>query len=537
MSQQNRYIIIREDLVQDPVTIITDGLLIGRLQECELLLNHPAVSRAQAGIKLINDSYFLFGLRTSNPVKLNDKDVEGNEALAPGDILEIGPFLLEIDLTDDALVIKVSLQIGTLVETTSASSPNLGTAKLAPLPLPGEKKVHAKTRAAPLPGDKTLDIFWDKRMKEAGKMVRPSPLFPKSQRRAGKAAFNWMPTTDLKSRWPVAIFVWGALVVALLSVLSAYWYASAYAPAPLALAHTRSDLSIFPPVAAKANANSCTSCHSFTGSMEANCSRCHQAEAFVATVIPTHVAAGVGCVSCHAEHRGADFNPVEGALHACTECHNDANHHLYNGRRVATPHGGTFGYPVAHSKWVWRGLSETDWALKQIAVTRLATDSDDTWYSKQFHALHVQRVRANGLAGNPEGELSCSSCHKTFNPIDRETPRTTCGKCHNGYVEPGTKRVLIAADQPNCISCHVQHVQDKHHWNPSLLADASAPQPATNLSSGIAGALARSFFHLNTLCPTTCSFAQLRAGPPALPLDGIQWSQADGDLQGGLKQQ
>jgi len=63
MAQTNKYIIIREDLVQDPVTIITDGLLVGRLQECELLLNHPAVSRAQAGIKLINGNYFLFSLR------------------------------------------------------------------------------------------------------------------------------------------------------------------------------------------------------------------------------------------------------------------------------------------------------------------------------------------------------------------------------------------------------------------------------------------------------------------------------------------
>src|SRR6266699_3525618 len=186
MPQKNKYLIVREDLVQDPVTIITDGLLIGRLQECELLLNHPAVSRAQAGIKLVKESYFLFGLRPSNPVKLNGKPVEENEALAPGDLLEVGPFLLDIDMTDDALVIKVSLQIGTVVETTSASDPNLGTTtKLDPAQLPGERMAHAKTRVAALPGDKALDIFWDKRIREAGKMVRPSPLFPRSQRRAG----------------------------------------------------------------------------------------------------------------------------------------------------------------------------------------------------------------------------------------------------------------------------------------------------------------------------------------------------------------
>ena len=470
MAQENKYVIIREDLVQDPVTIITDGLLIGRLQECELLLNHPSVSRAQAGIKLVEGSYFLFGLRPANPVKLNGKAVEENEALAPGDLLEVGPFLLEIDLTDDALVIKVSLQIGTVVETTSESGPKLDTTtKLDLAQLPGEKKT-AKTRAAPLPGDKALDIFWDKRIREAGKMVRPSPLFPRSQRRTGKTAFNWTPTTDLKSHWPVSFFLWGAIVVGLLSVAAAYWYASAYAPAPVARAHARSELSMFPPIAVKANANSCISCHSFSGTMEANCSRCHNAQAFVATVIEPHATAGVGCVSCHAEHRGTEFNPAEAALLTCTECHNDANKNSYNGRKVSTPHGGTFGYPVVNGKWNWKGLNDSEWALKQIAVTRLPSDTDENWRSKQFHALHVQRVRAGALPGNPEGELSCSSCHKSSSPIDRETPRTTCGNCHNGRVELGTNRVLIAKDRPNCTSCHVQHVKDKRHWNPSLLA-------------------------------------------------------------------
>ena len=476
MAQENKYVIIREDLVQDPVTIITDGLLIGRLQECELLLNHPAVSRAQAGIKLVDASYFLFTLRQSNPVKLNGKAVEENEALAPGDLLEVGPFLLEIDLTEDALVIKVSLQIGTVVETTSASSPNLGTAKLAPIPVAGEKKGHAKTRAAPLPGDKALDIFWDKRIREAGKMVRPSPLFPRSQRRVGKAQFNWTPTTDLQSHWPVSFFLWGAIGVALMSVAAAYWYASAYAPGPVSGAHAKAELSLLPPIAVKANANSCTTCHSFSGSMESNCSKCHTAEAFVATVIEPHVAAGVGCVSCHAEHRGVQFNPAAGAILTCTECHNDANKNSYNGRKVGTPHGGTFGYPVVNEEWTWKGLNDSEWALKQIAVTRLPTDTDEKWSSKQFHALHVQRVRASGLQGNKEGELSCSSCHKAFNPIDRETPRTTCGNCHNGRLELGTNRVLIARDKPNCTSCHVQHVKDKRHWNPSLMAAMPKPE-------------------------------------------------------------
>jgi len=477
---QNKYIISREDLVQDPMTIITEGLLIGRLLECELLLNHPTVSRAQAGIKAARGNYYLFGLRPSNPVKLNGKPVEENEALAPGDIVEVGPFLLNIDRTDEALHIEVSLIIGISVETASMSSPALGTAKLVlPSALSGEGKAAPKTpRAAPLPGDKALDFFWDKRIREAGKMVRPSPLFPKSQKRTGKAQFNWMPTTDLVSRWPVSLFLWALILVGSLSGAAAIWYTSAFAPAPVSQAHAKSTLQMSPAIAARPNANACTTCHSFSDSMEANCSDCHTAEGFAATVIEPHTAAGVGCVSCHAEHRGADFNPGEAALGTCTGCHNDANSHSYDGRRVATPHGGMFGYPVETGKWKWKGLNEAAWSLKEIAVDRLAGETDDTWRSKQFHALHVQRVRTvPGLQGNAEGELSCSSCHKTFNPIDRVTPRTTCAACHNGRVEPGTNRVVIASDRPNCTSCHVEHIKDKLHWNPSLMAARPESKP------------------------------------------------------------
>jgi len=473
MDSGNRFIIIREDLVQDPLTIISDGLLIGRLPECELLLNHPSVSRAQAGIKEVDDNYYLFSLRPGNPPKLNGKPLEENQALAPGDVIAIGPFLLEVDRTQEGLVLKVALQIGTVIEPTNVPSPDDSTKRLV-MPEPGKKPAKAP-RAAPLPGNKTLDIFWDKRIREAGKMVRPSPLFPKGQRRSGKAQFNWTPTSDLARGWPVSLLIWGTVIVGMFSLAGYFWYANAYAPAPLSSSHSRRELAVFPPIAAKANADSCTNCHSFSGNMEARCASCHNTEVFVATVIKPHVAAGVGCVSCHAEHRGSDFRPGLAALATCTACHNNANKNTYNGRSLNTPHGGTLGYPVVDGKWKWRGLDDEEWSLKKIDVARLATETDEQWRSQQFHAIHVQRVKTVGdLPGNAQGELSCSSCHKSFDPIDRETPRATCGTCHSGKVEPGTNR-LIATDaratrQPNCTSCHVQHIKDKRHWNPSLMA-------------------------------------------------------------------
>lgn len=446
MPVNNQYIIIRQDLTVDPVTVITDGLLIGRLNECEVLLNHPSVSRVQAGIKQFDNAYYIFSLRPKNPVLLNGKPVENNEALATGDIIEVGPFQLEIETAENTLVIRVELRIGTRGSEIDLSDAGLSTDNLV-APEGGKAK---KPRPAPVAGTKALDIFWDKRIRDAGKMVRPSPLFPKAGRRSGKAQFNWTPTTDLVSRWPVAFFTWAIIIVGATSVAAAYWYTNAFAPGPLSKAHAASQLATSPPIAVAANDGSCTTCHALKGHMNDRCAGCHQTEAFKATMIKPHVAAGIACADCHAEHRGEQFDATDAALASCTACHNDGNPEIYNGRRVGTPHGGTFGYPVVNGEWSAKSINDEEWDLRKLAVVRLPTDSDQKWRSNQFHALHDQRVKVvGGIKGNAEGRLSCNSCHLSFDPIDRTTPRTTCAACHN-----------TSDNKPDCTSCHVQHIHD-----------------------------------------------------------------------------
>ena len=448
MAARNQYVVIRNDLAVDPVTIISDGLLIGRLPTCEVLLNHPSVSRVQAGIKQVEDGYYLFPLRPKNPALLNGKPVEENEALASGDVIEVGAFQLEIEIVDEGLSLRVELQIGTGPSEIDVSDAGLSTANLV---LPEGAKAKTKKRAAPIASTKALDIFWDKRMRDVAKMVRPSPLFPRARLRAGKAQSNWTATTDLDSRWPAAYFVWGLLVVGLIAVAGAYWYTQAYAPAPLSNAHATSELTVRPAIAVSANAGACTTCHSWRGNMEERCASCHKTDAFVATVIKPHEAAGIGCIDCHAEHKGAAFSAKQGALASCTSCHVDGNKKVFNGQRVGTPHGGTFGYPVVNGEWSSKSINDDEWALRKLAVVRLPTDSDQKWRSNQFHALHDQRVKVvAGIKGNDQGRLSCNSCHQSFDPIDRETPRTTCAACHSKPT-----------GLPDCTSCHVQHILDQ----------------------------------------------------------------------------
>lgn len=487
------FIIIREDLQVDPVTIVAEGVLIGRLPTCELLLNHPSVSRLHAGITYADGDYYIRNLRPGNPILVNGTRLEEYEALTDGDVLGIGPFALNIAFAQGTLTIKVSLQIAAsptdaITKREASGMWELPTTVHLEIPsditaAEAEAAVHKKKaparRAKPAEeSSKALDVFWDKRITAATKQVKPSPLYPLTGRPSGKAQSVWAPTTDLKRKWPGSMLLWGIVPVALLSIGGALLYARAFAPAPIADAHTRATMNFKPPIASHANAGSCTSCHAWRASMDSQCSSCHTTDAFKATVIKPHMNAGIGCVDCHAEHRGAGFNALDGALLSCFQCHNDQNQKTYNGKVVSTPHGGTFGYPVVNGHWKWAGLDQEEIAQRKdtLKLERLPSDSEDQWRSKQFHAVHIYRVKATReLGGNKEGELSCSSCHKTRDPIDLVTPRTTCGSCHTGSIDPRAGRQVIASDKPNCTSCHVQHMQDKRHWNPGLMSRIPSP--------------------------------------------------------------
>lgn len=491
MSQQeSTYIIAREDQAVDPVKLVVEGLAIGRAPDCELVLNHPTVSRVHAGIKESEGRYYLFHLSPSNSTTLNGRLVEEKEALAAGDVIQIGPFFLHISYDGDALSLRVVYQTAVRIGDAEVTSEGVPTQPPPTTHTPPQAPARAGT-AAVSPHDsvvprEALDVFWQKRKREAGKITRPSPLRPQTPPRLGKARFNWTPTRDLARPWPIAIFTWGLIVIGLLSIVAALSYSTAFSPAPVSSAHARKSLMLTPAIARQPNGNSCTTCHTVKASMNSNCASCHQTDAFSATITPPHAAAGIGCTTCHEEHRGADFRPDLAPISAsfqsgvstdqtCTGCHNDNNKKLYNGRRVFTPHGGTFGYPVTNGHWTWKGLDHEEWEQKPAQVRQALAlwpaATEDQKHSAQFHALHLYRVQANGaLTGNEAGEMSCSTCHKSFGAaLDRETPRTTCAQCHNGSVDSQTQRIVLTASQPNCTSCHVQHVKEVRHWNPSLL--------------------------------------------------------------------
>jgi len=499
--KQSTFIIARKDRPEDPKTIVSEGLRIGRLPDADIWLNHPKVSRLHAGISEIEGYFYLINLSASSATTLNGRLIPFNEAeaLTAGDEIQIGPYFLRIQSIDQAneiLRIRVALEFAFdvgdrepahIIEAHRKQMPESqgGSAELK-MPTGGLDQPSANlVRSGDLPKPtNVLKVFWEKRTRE--KAGRPSPLHPRTPPRLGKIRFNWVPSRDLIRPWPLTIFVWAIIAVGTFAAIAAFAHKDTFAPATISNPHTRNDFLLTPAIAVRPNRGSCTSCHALGVSvrnrerMNSNCANCHHTESFVASVIPAHREAGINCTSCHTEHQGEGFRPLNEALESCVKCHNDHNKRLYTGRSVHTPHGGTFGYPVADRKWIWKGLDAEELDQKPEVKAFLQQNQVDpaqeqAWRNAQFHGIHLNRVRVvPGIEGIADEDgntvLSCSSCHQTGYMganVDRKHPATTCGKCHNAEVfhEPST--VPVKSEIPSCTSCHVQHVRDTH-WAASL---------------------------------------------------------------------
>jgi hypothetical protein len=247
------------------------------------------------------------------------------------------------------------------------------------------------------------------------------------------------------------------------------------APGAVSHAHEMAELSLPTPIATVPNKGACTNCHDRKVAMEEKCTQCHKAEGFQASISDAHKVAGLSCISCHTEHKGKDFSPRAQAFQSCVGCHNDQNKQTYNGKTVHRPHGGIFGYPRRDGKWIWPGLSEAALKLKPEVQAVWSPDyNEQVWRNVQFHSVHLYRVRVtNGIMGIEDGSMSCKSCHQSFDPVDRNTPRRLCVVCHNGFLDERSNQMVVEAGKPNCSSCHVEHLYDVYRWG-DLLTEPAA---------------------------------------------------------------
>jgi thioredoxin reductase (NADPH) len=509
MPTKNRYIIRRKDSEVDDLFLDSEGLTIGRLITNDLVLNHRAVSRTHAGItsatnipglleNTAESSFYLFNLSGSNGTLLNGEYVD-NVALFDGDVVQIGPYLLKLNYLEEGLSISVEMELKVQpleartsllqysneqdgdktmlikLPTVSARGTARLTARLAGL-VSGQGLI---TGYLPSPDQQALELFWEKRKREAGKIDAKTPLHPRLGRRYGKVQFNWHPTFDLLRLWRMSYFVWGTLITLALAVAAALAYTSAYAPRPLSTAHTQA----LPPdglqvrnLANQSNSNACTSCHTPTAGMLDQCIACHQTQATAnkpafapAVFIQGHQQQNLGCLDCHIEHLGPQNEA--GLLHygLCYNCHNgvyqiqQAGQSGPAGTVLPIPHGGAVGYPKVKAGgkggeyWglpvtKWRSIVAR-WKQKSPQKLRLAPERYAEGDSKQqFHDLHLEGGQNLNL---------CIVCH--FNEQGERdiqhdfglhrAPAQACAKCH-AEPEAATGQVRGLA---KCDTCHQQH--------------------------------------------------------------------------------
>ncbi len=439
----------------------------------DLVLNHPTVSRTQAGIKDVQSEFWIFNLSTANGTFLNGELID-SAPLADGDIIQIGPFVLTTGYSGAELKISVEMSVAPLP--IEALSPVTGSAESDKLPDDKEKTVRLdlaaliqRTKATPrgtrrLTGtgmltsrltrtaEHALSVFWDKRKREAGKMTPDSPLIPQRGHRFGKAQYNWRPTLDLKRTWRPSVFVWALLAAAGLSVVALGFYMDAFSPGDVSAAHVRTTLQpavAGQPIARAANATSCSNCHSLRTSVETNCANCHTTVAFAPLISDVHERAGITCSTCHAEHKGRDADLRHMANAACIGCHSESTGYVspISGQRLMTPHGGTVGYPVEGNVWKMGPIAAERWRLKELPGS-----ASNFTIREQFHLVH--------LSGRKRGEALCSDCHTEGleSSLLNRGVRESCVQCHSvKSTGVGLKR-----EGPDCASCHAQHGESRN---------------------------------------------------------------------------
>ena len=91
-QKDGKFTISFTDLGRPTAAVETDGISFGRLDTCEVVLDHPSVSRIHAGINFRDSKYFLVNLSTSNILTLNGRLLgpQKSDVLADGEPAVVG---------------------------------------------------------------------------------------------------------------------------------------------------------------------------------------------------------------------------------------------------------------------------------------------------------------------------------------------------------------------------------------------------------------------------------------------------------------
>jgi hypothetical protein len=96
--------------------VTSAGLRIGRDAACEIHVQDPDVSRSHARIILHKGSVWVQDAGSRNGVFVNDKRVDDNKSIGPGDVVNIGPHRFTLEMVDFDNDPSVSVRLESLQE-------------------------------------------------------------------------------------------------------------------------------------------------------------------------------------------------------------------------------------------------------------------------------------------------------------------------------------------------------------------------------------------------------------------------------------
>ena len=77
---------------------LSDGALLGRGDQADIVLDDANVSRKHAEVRPSGGSWIVRDLGSTNGVKVNGRRIQGPQSLAPGDVVELGTSRVVFDL-------------------------------------------------------------------------------------------------------------------------------------------------------------------------------------------------------------------------------------------------------------------------------------------------------------------------------------------------------------------------------------------------------------------------------------------------------
>ena len=91
----NACLVIQKDGETSGEHKVSDGITIGRSDSNVICLNHRAVSRLHAYVRMSEKGLFIEKRSSFSPLKVNGADTD-NSMLSPGDVIGIGPYLIYV---------------------------------------------------------------------------------------------------------------------------------------------------------------------------------------------------------------------------------------------------------------------------------------------------------------------------------------------------------------------------------------------------------------------------------------------------------